>query len=197
MLLTATPNTFPCDDYERQTRTIKYAMALNTCSNNYISRWNFIHAVQLIIIHFCSKCSLIDLHATFISLFYFFLRFFHFPQHVIHFVLIILFGFFTAFLPHMVQRKSGHIVFISSIAGKVPIPFRSSFAASKHALQAFSDAMRAELSIHNIKVMVSSPEYISNDVQLDDIEIATGENQNENQNENEKPGTHRILYCDH
>lgn len=66
----------------------------------------------------------------------------------------------------MVQHKSGHIVIISSVAGKVPIPFRSSFAASKHALQAFSDALRAEMAIHQIKVMVSSPEYIPSDMEL-------------------------------
>lgn len=66
----------------------------------------------------------------------------------------------------MVQQKSGHIVIISSVAGKVPIPFRSSFAASKHALQAFSDALRAEMAIHEVQVLVSSPEYIPNDVQI-------------------------------
>lgn len=68
----------------------------------------------------------------------------------------------------MLTRKSGHIVFISSVAGKVPIPFRSSFAASKHALQAFSDTLRAEIATHNIKVLISSPEYIVNDVQTDE-----------------------------
>lgn len=69
-----------------------------------------------------------------------------------------------AFLPHMVQRKSGLIVVISSVAGKVPIPLRASFAASKHALQAFSDALRAEMAIHHINVLVSSPEYVPSDV---------------------------------
>lgn len=68
----------------------------------------------------------------------------------------------------MVNRKEGYIVLISSVAGKVPIPFRSSFAASKHALQAFSDALRAEIAIHNIKVLVSCPEYIPSDVQIEE-----------------------------
>lgn len=63
----------------------------------------------------------------------------------------------------MIARKSGKIVFISSVAGKVPIPFCSSFAASKQALQSFSDTLRAEMAIHNINVLVSSSEYIAVD----------------------------------
>lgn len=56
------------------------------------------------------------------------------------------------------------------MAGKVPIPFRSSFAASKHAVQAFSDTLRAEIGMHNISVLVSSPEYIANDLKQNEIE---------------------------
>lgn len=76
----------------------------------------------------------------------------------------------------MIERKSGRIVFISSIAGKVPIPYRSSFAASKHALQAFSDSLRAEVALHNVKVLVSSPEYIANDLTQAEVKSA-GSNQ--------------------
>lgn len=90
----------------------------------------------------------------------------------------------------MVQRKEGHIVLVSSVAGKVPIPFRSSFAASKHALQAFSDALRAEMAIHNIKVLVSCPEYIPSDAQLtENDETAAPEEQKD-----EKKGTSRTFH---
>lgn len=77
--------------------------------------------------------------------------------------------FFTALLPSMIHRKTGKIVFVSSVAGKVPIPFRSSYAASKHALQAFSDSLRAEIAMYNVKVLVSSPEYIAVDLSDQDI----------------------------
>lgn len=70
----------------------------------------------------------------------------------------------------MIARKSGKIVFVSSVAGKVPIPFRSSYAASKHALQAFADTLRAEIKMHGITVLVSSPEYITSDFQQTEIE---------------------------
>lgn len=72
----------------------------------------------------------------------------------------------------MVHRKTGRIVFVSSVAGKVPIPFRSSYAASKHAVQAFSDSLRAEVAMHNVKVLVSSPEYIAVDLSDQDVHRA-------------------------
>lgn len=78
----------------------------------------------------------------------------------------------AALLPSMVHRKTGKIVFISSVAGKVPIPFRSTFAASKHALQAFSDSLRAELAMYNVSVLVASPEYIAMDLSQDEIKSA-------------------------
>ncbi|PNF35180.1 Dehydrogenase/reductase SDR family protein 7-like [Cryptotermes secundus] len=66
-----------------------------------------------------------------------------------------------AVLPSMIERRSGHIVTVSSIQGRIAIPYRSAYAASKHALQAFSDSLRAELARYNIKVSVISPGYIA------------------------------------
>ncbi|KAI1884811.1 hypothetical protein AGOR_G00230350 [Albula goreensis] len=45
-----------------------------------------------------------------------------------------------AILPSMVQRKSGHVAVISSVQGKISIPFRSAYSASKHATQAYLTA---------------------------------------------------------
>lgn len=64
----------------------------------------------------------------------------------------------------MIERKQGSIVFISSVVGRVPMPYRSAYTASKHALQAFADCLRAEIAEHNIHVMVSSPGYVATDV---------------------------------
>ncbi|KAJ9588148.1 hypothetical protein L9F63_018473 [Diploptera punctata] len=66
-----------------------------------------------------------------------------------------------ALLPSMIRQQSGHIVAVSSVQGKMAIPFRSAYAASKHALQAFSDSLRAEVAQHNIQVSVVSPGYIA------------------------------------
>ena len=65
-----------------------------------------------------------------------------------------------ALLSHMIQRKSGHIVGVSSIQGKIAIPQRTAYAASKHAFQAFFDSLRAELNHTGVKVSVISPAYI-------------------------------------
>lgn len=48
-------------------------------------------------------------------------------------------------LPHFLKRKVGHIVTVSSVMGKFGTPYRSGYAAAKHALHGFFDSLRAEL----------------------------------------------------
>lgn len=50
-----------------------------------------------------------------------------------------------AVLPGMVQRRSGSILAMSSVQGKLPIAFRSAYAASKHAMNAFFHSLRYEV----------------------------------------------------
>ena len=61
----------------------------------------------------------------------------------------------------MIKQRSGHILFTSSIQGKIAIPFRSAYTASKHALEAWCDSARAELHTTNVKITVVSPGYIN------------------------------------
>ncbi|XP_054257713.1 dehydrogenase/reductase SDR family protein 7-like isoform X2 [Macrosteles quadrilineatus] len=79
-----------------------------------------------------------------------------------------------ALLPSMVLRKSGQIVAISSVQGRIAIPYRSAYTASKHALQAFCDTLRAEVAHHNVSVTVVSPGYISTNLSLNAL-TGTGE----------------------
>ncbi|EDV90784.1 dehydrogenase/reductase SDR family protein 7-like [Drosophila grimshawi] len=65
-----------------------------------------------------------------------------------------------ALLPSMVKRRSGHFCFISSVQGKFAIPQRAAYSASKHAIQAFADSLRAEVASKNIDVSCVSPGYI-------------------------------------
>ncbi|XP_037812540.1 dehydrogenase/reductase SDR family protein 7-like [Lucilia sericata] len=65
-----------------------------------------------------------------------------------------------ALLPSMVKREKGHICFISSVQGKFALPYRSAYSASKHAIQAFSDSLRAEVASKGLKVTCVSPGYI-------------------------------------
>lgn len=61
-----------------------------------------------------------------------------------------------AFLP-AVRKGNGRIVNMSSISGKVAMPFLAPYAASKFALEAFSDSLRAELRPWDIPVIVINP----------------------------------------
>jgi len=62
------------------------------------------------------------------------------------------------------KQMNSTIVNISSVQGLIPLPDRSSYSASKHAVQAFSDSLRMELKEQypeqNINVCVISPSYI-------------------------------------
>lgn len=66
----------------------------------------------------------------------------------------------------MIQRREGQIVFVSSVQGKFAIPNRSAYAASKHAMQAFADSLRAEVHKDNVKVLIVSPGYINTALSL-------------------------------
>jgi len=71
-----------------------------------------------------------------------------------------------AVLPGMLERKSGHIVIISSVVGRVGTPLRSAYAASKHALHGFFDSLRAEVWRENIKVTIVCPGFIRTNVSI-------------------------------
>jgi NAD(P)-dependent dehydrogenase (short-subunit alcohol dehydrogenase family) len=62
-----------------------------------------------------------------------------------------------AFTPAMIERKSGHIINISSIASKNALPNGAAYAASKWGLNGLSCSVAEELRSHNIRVSVVCP----------------------------------------
>jgi short-subunit dehydrogenase len=64
-------------------------------------------------------------------------------------------------LPHFISRHQGHFVTVTSLAGKVGTPYRSAYAASKHALHGFFDSLRAEHFKDDILVTMICPGFIS------------------------------------
>lgn len=68
--------------------------------------------------------------------------------------------FIQAVLPHMRYQKSGRIINITSILGRVPIPGFGWYAASKHAVEALSETLRGELMGSGIDVVVIAPGLI-------------------------------------
>ncbi|XP_029472268.1 dehydrogenase/reductase SDR family member 7C isoform X2 [Rhinatrema bivittatum] len=65
-----------------------------------------------------------------------------------------------AILPNMISRRTGHIVVVNTIQGKLGVPFRAAYAASKHAAQGFFDCLRAEVEEFEVAVSIVNPTFI-------------------------------------
>jgi NADP-dependent 3-hydroxy acid dehydrogenase YdfG len=71
----------------------------------------------------------------------------------------------AAVITHMVNKKSGHIVNISSIAGRIVYPTGSVYCATKHAITAFSEGLRQELSQRsNIRITCIEPGLVATEL---------------------------------
>jgi short-subunit dehydrogenase len=66
-----------------------------------------------------------------------------------------------ALLPEMLRRRSGHIVNISSLAGKSGPAFQEPYAASKAALTAFTFSLRASYRGTGVTASVITPGFIN------------------------------------
>ncbi len=71
-----------------------------------------------------------------------------------------------AVLPQMQKQNSGHIIVMSSVLGKMAVPWRSGYCASKHALHGFFDSLRAEVYKNNIKVTLICPGFVHTNVTI-------------------------------
>ncbi len=69
-------------------------------------------------------------------------------------------------LPWMISNGGGHVVVISSMAGKYGFRMRSAYSASKHALHGFFETLRAELKDQNVQVTLVCPGRIKTDISL-------------------------------
>ncbi len=72
-------------------------------------------------------------------------------------------------LPGMIERKEGHIVTISSVTGKFGSPFRTGYAASKHALHGYFDSLRAEVYNKNVSVTLVTPGFIRTNISVNAV----------------------------
>ncbi len=71
----------------------------------------------------------------------------------------------AAVIPHMLEKKSGHIVNISSVAGRIVFPSGSVYCATKHAVTALSEGLRQEFSTRkNIRVTCIEPGVVSTEL---------------------------------
>ncbi len=63
-------------------------------------------------------------------------------------------------LPTMRRQGGGHFVFLSSVAGKLPVPALSGYCASKWAVRGFAAALRAELYGSGIDITTVYPSWV-------------------------------------
>lgn len=70
----------------------------------------------------------------------------------------------TAVLPAMRKQRSGHIIQVSSIVGLNGAITVSSYAASKHALEGWSESLRLEVNALGIKVVLVEPGAFQTDI---------------------------------
>jgi len=71
-----------------------------------------------------------------------------------------------AVLPYMQKQQSGHLVIISSIAGKFGFFLRSAYSASKHALHGFYESVLLEEEKNGINVTIACPGKINTNISV-------------------------------
>jgi NAD(P)-dependent dehydrogenase (short-subunit alcohol dehydrogenase family) len=64
-----------------------------------------------------------------------------------------------AVLPHMRRQGSGRIINIGSVLGFLPMPYGALYAATKHAIEGYSESLDHELRTRGIRVSVIEPAY--------------------------------------
>lgn len=64
-----------------------------------------------------------------------------------------------AVLPHMREVASGRIVNVSSVVGLIPVPYMSLYAASKHALEGYSESLDHEVREYGVRVILVEPAF--------------------------------------
>ncbi|MFE0256858.1 oxidoreductase [Streptomyces sp. NPDC059010] len=62
-------------------------------------------------------------------------------------------------LPHMRARKRGRIINISSVLGFMPQPYMAAYAASKHAIEGYTESLDHEIRDHGIRALIIEPAY--------------------------------------
>nr|WP_124437531.1 oxidoreductase [Kutzneria buriramensis]WKX16357.1 oxidoreductase [Kutzneria buriramensis] len=64
-------------------------------------------------------------------------------------------------LPHMRARGRGRIINLSSVVGFLPAPYMAVYAASKHAVEGYSESLDHEVRGHGVRALIVEPAYTS------------------------------------
>lgn len=66
----------------------------------------------------------------------------------------------AAVAPHMRAAGSGRIITVSSALGVIPAPFMALYAATKHAVEGYSESLDHELRTHGVRAVLVEPAYV-------------------------------------
>src|SRR5438067_11041742 len=75
-----------------------------------------------------------------------------------------------AVLPHMRRQGSGRIINIGSVLGFLPMPYGALYAATKHAVEGYSESLDHELRTRGIRVSVIEPAYTNTQFDASSVE---------------------------
>ncbi len=79
-----------------------------------------------------------------------------------------------AVLPAMRRQKSGHIIQVASVAGRLGQPLLGAYCSSKYALEGFSESLRIETHSLGIRVVLVEPGAFETDIWTRNVTIAKG-----------------------
>lgn len=80
-----------------------------------------------------------------------------------------------AFVPEMIRRGHGRVINVGSLAGTFTLPWFGSYAATKHAVEAMTDALRLECAPFGVKVSLIEPSVVGTgfvDAAIDSLQRA-------------------------
>jgi short-subunit dehydrogenase len=76
-----------------------------------------------------------------------------------------------AVVPYMRKQGEGRIINIGSILGLIPAPYMATYAATKHAVEGFSESLDHELRTRGIRVSVVEPGYTNTQFEANTLEV--------------------------
>jgi len=81
-------------------------------------------------------------------------------------------------LPAMIERRAGKIVNISSVLGRLAIPFNGAYASSKYALEGLSESMNHEVSPFGVHVALVEPGLFETEFQRSQVRAQRADDPN-------------------
>ena len=97
-----------------------------------------------------------------------------------------------AVLPVMRRQKSGHIIQVASVAGRVGTPLLSAYSSSKFALEGFSESLRIETHSLGIRVVLVEPGAFDTDIWTRNVTVGRRRARSQLAQQGTQPALYRV-----